>query len=168
MTKIGIISDTHGCFDNKLKEFLKDTDQIWHAGDFGNIYIADQIASFKPLIGVYGNIDDYTVRLAYPQFQFFSCEEMKILMTHIGGYTKRYNPELMVKIKILKPGIVVCGHSPILKVMFDKTLNHLHINPGAAGNYGFHPVRTAIRITIDQNTVTDMEVGEWKREAANY
>ena len=89
-------------------------------------------------------------------------------MTHIGGYPKRYNPELMIKIKELKPDIVVCGHSHILKVMFDKTLNHLHINPGAAGNYGFHPVRTVIRITIDQNTVTDMEVGEWKREAANY
>lgn len=163
MIRIGIISDTHGLFDDKLRDFLSEVDVIWHAGDFGNLQTADTIAAFKPLVGVYGNVDDARVRLVYPQYQCFSCEGVKVLMTHIGGYPGRYEPEVRGNIDQYKPRIFISGHSHILKVMPDRKRNLLHINPGAAGISGFHHVRTAVRFVIDGGDIRDLEVGEWQR-----
>lgn len=163
MTRIGIISDTHGFFDDKLRGFLSEVDVIWHAGDFGNLQTADTIAAFKPLIGVYGNIDDAQVRIVYPQYQCFECEGVRVLMTHIGGYPGRYEPEARLKIDEYKPRIFISGHSHILKVMPDRRRHLLHINPGAAGINGFHHVRTAVRFVIDNGEIRDLEVGEWAR-----
>lgn len=163
MKRIGIISDTHGTFDDTLKEFLKETDEIWHAGDIGSLELADRIASFKPLRAVYGNIDDGTTRRVYPQFLAFACEEVPVLMTHIGGYPRRYDPRAAAKIQELKPKLFIAGHSHILKVMYDPVYRLLAVNPGAAGEYGFHRVRTALRLVIDGAEMRDMEVGEWPR-----
>ena len=163
MTRIGIISDTHGLFDDKLKHFLAEVDMIWHAGDFGNLATADAIAAFKPLVGVYGNIDDARVRIVYPQYQCFTCEQVRVVITHIGGYPGRYEPEARAKIDQFKPRIFVSGHSHILKVMPDRKRNLIHINPGAAGVHGFHHVRTAVRLEIDGAEIRELEVGEWPR-----
>lgn len=161
--KIGIISDTHNFFDDKVKHFLAPCDEIWHAGDFGSIGCADEIAEFKPLVGVYGNIDDTKVRISYPKFNFFEREGVSVLMTHIGGYPAHYDREAEKMIREKSPKLFICGHSHILKVINDKQYSLLHINPGAAGNMGFHRVRTAVRIEIQQSTITSLEVGEWNR-----
>ncbi len=163
MTSIGIISDTHGCFDDKLMKFLDPVSVIWHAGDFGNIETADRIAAFRPLVGVYGNIDDATVRITHPRTRHFRCEEVEVLMTHIGGYPGRYEKETREKIDLYRPKLFISGHSHILKIMPDRRRNLLHINPGAAGNHGFHHVRTAVRLLIDGADLREVEVGEWPR-----
>lgn len=163
MRRIGVISDTHGTFDEPLREFLKDVDEIWHAGDVGSLELADQIAAFKPLKAVYGNIDGGVTRRVLSEFNCFECEGKRVLLTHIGGYPRHYSPQAVARIQQLKPDIFVAGHSHILKVIYDPIYNLLHINPGAAGTYGFHKVRTAIRFTIDGNDIRDMEIGEWQR-----
>jgi putative phosphoesterase len=163
MRRIGVISDTHGTFDEPLREFLKDVDEIWHAGDIGSLELADQIAAFKPLKAVYGNIDGGVTRRVLSEFNCFECEGKKVLITHIGGYPRHYSPQAVTRIQQLKPDIFVAGHSHILKVIFDPIYNLLHINPGAAGCYGFHKIRTAIRFTIDDTDIRDMEIGEWQR-----
>lgn len=163
MKKIGIISDTHGCFDAALREFLAPVDEVWHAGDFGSPATADAIAAYKPLKGVHGNIDGGATRIVYPEFNSWDCEDVGVLMTHQGGYPGRYNPRALELIRRAKPAIFVAGHSHILKVQFDKTHNLLFINPGAAGLSGFHHVRTAIRLCIDGERIYDLEVGEWPR-----
>lgn len=163
MRRIGVISDTHGTFDKPLREFLKDVDEIWHAGDVGSLELADEIAAFKPLKAVYGNIDGGVTRRVLSEFNCFECEGKKVLITHIGGYPRHYAPQAIARIQRLKPDIFVAGHSHILKVIYDPVYNLLHINPGAAGTYGFHKVRTAIRFTIDGADIRDMEIGEWQR-----
>ena len=163
MRRIGVISDTHGTFDEPLREFLKDVDEIWHAGDIGSSELADQIAAFKPLKAVYGNIDGGVTRRVLSEFNCFECEGKKVLITHIGGYPRHYSPQAVARIQQLKPDIFVAGHSHILKVIFDPIYNLLHINPGAAGTYGFHKIRTAIRFTIDGTDIREMEIGEWQR-----
>ena len=163
MKRIGVISDTHSTFDDTLRHFLRDVDEIWHAGDFGSMEIADQIAAFKQLKGVYGNIDGGVMRRSFTEFSLFECEGKRVLMTHIGGYPKHYSPTAKRMIEQTRPDIFVAGHSHILKVIFDPQYNLLHINPGAAGCYGFHKVRTALRFTIDGDDIRDMEIGEWPR-----
>ena len=163
MRRIGVISDTHGTFDEPLREFLKDVDEIWHAGDIGSLELADQIAAFKPLMAVYGYIDGGVTRRVLSEFNCFECEGKKVLITHIGGYPRHYSPQAVARIPQLKPDIFVAGHSHILQVIFDPIYNLLHINPGAAGTYGFHKIRTAIRFTIDGTDIRDMEIGEWQR-----
>lgn len=160
---IGLLSDTHGLFDSPFREFLAPVDEIWHAGDFGGIAVADAIAAFKPLKGVYGNCDGYDVRLAYPQYQLFSCGGMKVLMIHIGGYPGRYDPRARALIDEFRPDLFVCGHSHILKVVNDRRRNMLVVNPGAAGCQGFHIVRTALRFRIEDSDIRDMEVFELDR-----
>lgn len=164
MKYIGLISDTHCHFDDKLKHFLKDVDELWHAGDIGSLRTAAQIAEFKPLKAVFGNCDDFNVRLSYPEIQIMNVEGAKILMMHIGGYPGRYERHALQLIEMHRPDIFICGHSHILKVVNDKHYNMLTINPGAAGLNGFHLVRTALRFHIDSGRITDMEVGEWERE----
>ena len=163
MKRIGIISDTHGTFDQTLREFLKDVDEIWHAGDIGSLELADEIARFKPLRAVSGNIDGGMTRRVYPLFLEWECEGVRVLMTHIGGYPRRYDPRAVRKIQLLRPKLFISGHSHILKVMNDPVYDLLHINPGAAGRSGFHQVRTAIRLVFDHGTMHDLEVGEWPR-----
>ncbi|GHT16248.1 phosphoesterase [Bacteroidia bacterium] len=165
MIKIGILSDTHGNFSGDVCEFLSDADEIWHAGDIGNIGVADEIAALKPLRAVYGNIDGEEVRRHYPRFLHFACEGVEVLMTHIGGYPQHYHSEVRTLLQQHRPQLFVCGHSHILRVMYDKKLQMLCINPGAAGHYGFHQVRTAIRLRIHNGNISDLEVGEWKRKA---
>lgn len=163
MKRIGIISDTHGTFDDTLCGFLAEVDEIWHAGDIGSLELADRIAAFKPLRAVAGNIDGGTTRRVYPDFLAFRCEEVQVLMTHIGGYPRRYDPRALARIRQVRPKLFVAGHSHILKVLYDPAFDLLHVNPGAAGMSGFHRVRTAVRLSIDGDRMFDMEVGEWPR-----
>jgi putative phosphoesterase len=164
MKRIGVISDTHGTFDEKLRLFLKDVDEIWHAGDIGSRELADEIAAFKPLRAVYGNIDGGATRMAFNEFAWFKCEEVTVRMTHIGGYPRHYAPKALQRIQSARPKLFIAGHSHILKVIYDQVYDLLHINPGAAGCYGFHDVRTAIRFTIDGERISDMEIGHWERK----
>lgn len=163
MKKIGLISDTHGTFDKCLQEFLSDTDEIWHAGDIGSMEAADKISAFKPLKAVYGNIDGGVMRRVFKRFEYFDCEGVSILMTHIGGYPGHYDKTAFEKILQYRPTVFICGHSHILKIIYDKKNGVLHLNPGAAGTYGFHNVRTALRFVIDGTQIRDMEIGEWPR-----
>ena len=165
MKRIGILSDTHGCFDAPLREFLKDVDEIWHAGDIGSLELADEIAAFKPLKAVCGNIDGGVMRRVYDTFTYFECERVGVLMTHIGGYPRHYDPRAVARIQAVRPKLFVAGHSHILKVMYDPVYQLLAVNPGAAGEFGFHRVRTAVRLTVDGTDMRDMEVGEWPRRS---
>jgi putative phosphoesterase len=158
---VGLISDTHGVFSDEFKAFLEPVDEIWHAGDFGGgLDLAREIASFKPLIGVAGNCDNCNLRFEHPLHRVFECGGLRVLMTHIGGYPGRYDAKARKLINEHRPDIFVCGHSHILKVQYDKTLNMLYINPGAAGNHGFHKVRTLVRFAIDKGEFKDLEVIE--------
>ena len=164
MKYIGLISDTHGVFDEPFKEFFAPVDEIWHAGDFGGgMELAQQIAQFKPLRGVAGNCDNYNLRYTYPLHTFFDCEGMKVLMMHIGGYPGRYDMKARELLDRYHPDMFVCGHSHILKVVGDPQRNMLVVNPGAAGHKGFHVVRTALRFKIHEGKVLDMEVFELDR-----
>ncbi len=155
---IGIISDTHGRFLPKVKAFLSACDEIWHAGDIGSLELVDEMKKFRPLRAVYGNIDGTAVRSACPEVLLFRAEKLKVLMTHIGGYPGKYHPQSKQIIELEKPGLFVCGHSHILKVIYDKKYSLLHINPGAAGSYGLHTSITAVRLKIEGNGMKDLEV----------
>ncbi|MCM1177001.1 MAG: metallophosphatase family protein [Clostridium sp.] len=157
---IGLVSDTHNTFDGPFMDFLAPVDEIWHAGDFGSVEVAERIAAFKPLRGVYGNCDPQELRYDYPLFLDFECGGMKILMTHIGGYPGRYDRKALALIEEYRPDIFICGHSHILKIMNDTKRGILVINPGAAGIYGFHIVRTALRFRIENGHISDMEIFE--------
>lgn len=161
---IGLISDTHGVFDDRIRDFLAPVDEIWHAGDFGGgMELAEKIAAFKPMMGVAGNCDNYDLRYTHPLHRFFDREGMKILMTHIGGYPGRYDPRARELLDRYRPDIFVCGHSHILRVVRDPKRNMLVINPGAAGIQGFHVVRTALRFKIEAGRIHSMEVFELDR-----
>jgi len=161
MTRIGLLSDSHNFFDNSLGDILKDCDEIWHAGDLGSISIYKQLTDFnKPVRAVYGNIDGNDIRKLIPLEQIWNVESMKIYMIHIGGYPGKYPAQIRRRIMDITPGIFVCGHSHILKVIYDKTYQLLHLNPGASGREGFHKVRTALRFIIDNDKVQDMEIIE--------
>ena len=163
MVKIGLLSDTHGHWDDRLANFFESCDEIWHAGDIGGLEIADAIAKFKPLKAVHGNIDDHRLRVVYPNIQQFICEGVTVFMTHIGGVPGRYERAIVPIIQNHPPKLFICGHSHILKVMFDKKMNFLYMNPGAAGIHGFHKYRTALRFTIDGSQIKDLEVLEIAR-----
>ncbi len=160
MTRIGLLSDTHNYLDEIIFEHFKNCDEIWHAGDFGTVEIADKLKNFKPFKGVYGNIDGMDIRAVYPEQLVFMCEEVKVMIRHIGGYPPKYNPETKKEILIHQPKLFISGHSHILKVMFDNKLNCLHMNPGAAGKQGWHKVRTLLRFNIDGAEMKDCEVIE--------
>jgi putative phosphoesterase len=161
--KIGVISDTHNTFDSCLEEFLSPCDEVWHAGDFGSVEIADKIASFKPLRAVYGNIDGGVMRRMYNDINLFEVEGVKVLITHIGGYPRHYSPKALQHIHTLRPKLFIAGHSHILKVIYDPVYDMLHINPGAAGKYGVHTVRTAIRFDVEAGEIKNLEIGEWNK-----
>lgn len=158
MYKIGILSDTHSYLHPKTFDFFKDVDEIWHAGDIGNEHVVDQLAEFKPLRAVYGNIDSHMLRMRFPEESVFNIENVRVLMTHIGGYPGRYDKRIPAMLRHVKPQLFVTGHSHILKVMYDKKFQLLYINPGAAGKYGFHLSITMVRFIIDGDRMRDLEV----------
>lgn len=158
MTRIGLISDTHSFLDEQVFKFFEQCDQIWHAGDFGSMEVVSKLAAFKPLLGVYGNIDGQDIRAIYPEDLTFSCEEVKVFMTHIGGYPPKYNPRSKPLLKKHKPKLFISGHSHILKVIYDDAIKCLHINPGAAGREGWQDMRTIMRFTIDGADIKDCEI----------
>ncbi len=160
MKRIGLLSDTHGYWDDRYTKYFSECDEIWHAGDFGSSEIADRLSALKPLRGVFGNIDGHDLRMRFSEKYRFKCEEVEVLMKHIGGYPGHYDPSIRGSIFARPPKLFISGHSHILKVVYDKTLGCLHINPGAAGISGFHKVRTLVRFTIDGTEIKDLEVIE--------
>lgn len=160
MKKIGLLSDTHGYWDEKYKDYFNPCDEIWHAGDIGSIELAVQFEKIKPFKAVYGNIDDALVRKTYPRVLRFTEENVEVLMTHIGGYPGHYDPSIREELFSKPPKLFISGHSHILKVMYDKELQCLHMNPGAAGIYGFHQIRTLLRFVLNKGNIQDLEVIE--------
>lgn len=160
MKKILLLSDTHSHLDDTILKYVNQADEVWHAGDIGSIAVTDAIQRLKPLRCVFGNIDDAKARLEFPLHNRFLCEEVSVWITHIGGYPGRYNPEVKAELAANPPQLFICGHSHILKVMYDKKHNLLHLNPGAAGKSGFHDVRTMLRFVIDGAKIKDMEIIE--------
>ena len=160
MKRIGLLSDTHGYWDARYEKYFAECDEIWHAGDIGTVELADRFAQQKPFRAVYGNIDGGDLRLMFKEKYRFKCEDVDVLMKHIGGYPGNYDPSIRGSIFANPPKLFISGHSHILKVMYDKNLNLLHINPGAAGISGFHKVRTLVRFTIDKTEIKDLEVIE--------
>jgi len=160
MLRIGLISDTHHFLDDNVFRHFEKCDEIWHAGDFGTIEVANKLAAFKPLKAVYGNIDGQDVRTVYPEQLRWRSEGINVFMTHIGGYPPKYNPAVKKILQADPPQLFICGHSHILKVIYDDKLSCLHINPGAAGRQGWHTIRTLVRLTIDGNNMKDCEVIE--------
>jgi len=163
MKKILLLSDTHSYIDANIIKYVKQADEVWHAGDIGKLKVTDAIKKLKPLRAVYGNIDSAEARAEFPEHNRFKCEDVDVWITHIGGYPPRYNNRVREGLKVNPPDIFISGHSHILKVMPDKKLNLLHINPGAIGNHGFQKVRTMIRFEIDGKQIKNLEVIEFKR-----
>lgn len=160
MKKILLLSDTHSHIDDTILKYVDQADEVWHAGDIGNRMVTDILKKRKPLRAVYGNIDDDKARMEFPLHNRFFCEGVDVWITHIGGYPGKYNPNIRNEITTHAPQLFICGHSHILKVMFDKKLNLLHMNPGAAGKSGFHEVRTMLRFVIDGDKIKDLEIIE--------
>ncbi|WP_442265328.1 metallophosphoesterase family protein [Tenacibaculum sp. ZS6-P6] len=160
MKKILLLSDTHSYIDDQILKFVQQADEVWHAGDIGNLRVTDTIKEYKPLRAVYGNIDDAEARAEFPLDDAFEVEGVSVWMTHIGGYPGKYKTRVYGELQKNRPKIFICGHSHILKVQFDKHFNLLHINPGAAGKHGFHKVRTMIRFELRAGEIENMEVIE--------
>lgn len=161
MTKILLLSDTHGHIDDTILKYAKQADEIWHAGDIGSLSVTDALKKIKPVRAVYGNIDDHIVQKEFPLNNRFLCEQVDVWITHIGGYPPKYNSRTRKEIKENPPKIYISGHSHILKVMRDKDLDVLHMNPGACGKYGFHQVRTMLRFEIEGEDIKNLEVIEF-------
>jgi putative phosphoesterase len=165
--KIGLLSDTHSYLDPKILSYLNECDEIWHAGDIGDSMVADELEKLKPLRAVYGNIDDKDMQVRFPEDLWFTCEGLTIWMTHIGGAPPNYNPRVKKILKAKAPDIFICGHSHILRVKKDPAYkNMLYVNPGAAGNQGFHPIKTLLRFEIVDKEIRKMEVVELGKRGA--
>ena len=165
MKKILLLSDTHSHLDEKILKYVGQADEVWHAGDIGDLNVTDTLKSLKPLRAVYGNIDDDKARMEFLLHNRFMCEGVAVWITHIGGYPGKYNPNIRAEIQSNPPKLFICGHSHILKVQFDKKLNLLHMNPGAAGIHGFHQVRTMLRFEIDGDKIQNLEIIELGKRA---
>ncbi|GAB2947682.1 metallophosphoesterase family protein [Hymenobacter coalescens] len=157
---VGLLSDTHSYFDERIAHHLRDCTEIWHAGDVGAEQVLDQLQAIAPLRAVFGNIDDRTVRLRCPETLVFEVAGLKVLITHIGGYPGRYAPGARALLQRERPGLFICGHSHILRVMPDRALGLLHLNPGAAGRHGFHKVRTLLKFRVEAGRVLDLQAVE--------
>ncbi|WP_431164627.1 metallophosphoesterase family protein [Tenacibaculum halocynthiae] len=160
MKKVLLLSDTHSFIDEQILKFVKQADEVWHAGDIGNLEVTDTLKKYKPLRAVYGNIDDKDARAEFPLDAKFMVEGVSVWITHIGGYPKKYNQRVREALKNDPPKLFICGHSHILKVQFDKKLNLLHLNPGAAGKHGFHQVRTMLRFELEKGDIKNLEIVE--------
>ncbi|OYQ43345.1 YfcE family phosphodiesterase [Flavobacterium cyanobacteriorum] len=164
MKKILLLSDTHSHIDDVIMKYVRQADEVWHAGDIGSLRVTDTIKAEKPLRAVYGNIDNNEARLEFPLNNRFVCEDVEVLITHIGGYPGKYNAAIRQELYTSPPKLFICGHSHILKVQYDNKLNLLHMNPGAAGIHGFHQVRTMLRFEIDAEKIQALEVIEIGRK----
>jgi putative phosphoesterase len=160
MIKILLLSDTHSHIDDTILKYVHQADEVWHAGDIGSLVVTDTLKNSKPLRAVYGNIDDDKARMEFPLHNRFRCEGVDVWITHIGGYPGKYNQAIREELRANSPKLFICGHSHILKVQFDKSLNLLHMNPGAAGVSGFHQIRTMLRFEIDGDKISNLEVIE--------
>ena len=165
MKKILLLSDTHSHIDDTILKYVAQADEVWHAGDIGDLVVTDTIKNQKPLRAVYGNIDDAKARVEFPLNNRFTCEGVDVLITHIGGYPGKYNPQIKAELIANPPKLFICGHSHILKVMHDKKYNLLHMNPGAAGKSGFHQERTMLRFVSDGGKIKDLEIIEIEKKA---
>jgi putative phosphoesterase len=163
MTKILLLSDTHSYIGDDILKYVQQADEVWHAGDIGDLSVTDAIKAIKPLKAVYGNIDNAEARAEFPLHNRFFCEDLDVWITHIGGYPNRYNINIRSEIQSNPPDLFICGHSHILKVMPDKKLNLIHMNPGAIGKHGFHKARTMLRFEINGKQIQNLEVIEYKR-----
>jgi len=163
MKKIGLLADTHNFLDENIFKHFESCDEIWHAGDFGTEAISSRLAGFKPLRGVFGNIDGQDIRSNYPEKLCWTCEQITVFMTHIGGYPPRYIPAVRKELLAIKPQLFISGHSHILKIMYDDQLGCMHMNPGAAGNQGWHKIRTIIRFAVEGSILRDCEIIELGR-----
>ena len=164
MKRITLLSDTHGELDKRFFPHFKESDEIWHAGDIGSIDIIDTLNTLAPVKAVFGNIDNHIIRRSFKSTLLFKCEKVNVMMTHIGGYPGNYAKGIKDKIKECEPKIFICGHSHILKVMYDKKLKVLHMNPGAVGNYGIHKVKTIIKFIIEEDNIKDLKIIEFPRK----
>jgi putative phosphoesterase len=160
MKNILLISDTHSFLDPRIEKHIDACDEVWHAGDIGDISLTDKIKAKKKLVAVYGNIDDNKVRSEFEKDAIFFCEKVKVFITHIGGYPPNYTPALFQKLSEIKPQLFICGHSHILKVMYDKSIGCLHMNPGALGTHGFHKVQTALKFEIAEDKIQNLQIIE--------
>lgn len=160
MKKIGLITDTHGLLDERIFKHFENVDEVWHSGDWGSIEVVNKLKAFKPVRGVFGNIDGQDIRMIFPKNLRFKCEEVDVWITHIGGYPGKYDRMVVPEVYNNPPKLFISGHSHILKVQYDKTLDLLHINAGSAGKYGFHQVQTLIRFEIDGDKIQNLEVIE--------
>ena len=165
MKKIGLLSDTHGYIDPKIYTYFADVDEVWHAGDVGDVSVIDELKAFKPLRGVYGNIDDHVVRMEFPEFNRFKIEEVEVLMTHIAGKPGKYAKPAFEELEKAAPKLFICGHSHILLVKMDPNYNMLWMNPGACGIKGFHSIKTILRFSISGDRIHDLEVIELGKRA---
>jgi hypothetical protein len=168
LVRIGLISDTHGHLDDRILTFFENCDEIWHAGDIGTHQVADKLNNLTVLRAVHGNIDAPSIRIRYPENLVFQIEKLKIWITHIGGYPPRYTKKIKSSIQTLRPDLFICGHSHIVRVVPDKELNLLHINPGAAGHQGFHKIRTIVRLSIEEGRIGDLQIIELGRKGVKY
>jgi uncharacterized protein len=165
--KIGLLSDTHSFLDKKVFDYFSHCDEVWHAGDIGDAEVADALEKFKPMRAVFGNIDTKDMQLRFPEDLRFNCEELSVWITHIGGVPPRYNPRVNKLLKAQAPDIFICGHSHILRIMKDPALNNmLYINPGAAGNHGFHAIKTLVRFEVTGKEIRNLEVIEIGKRGA--
>ena len=158
--RIGLLSDTHGFLDDDVFPYLAQCDEVWHAGDFGSAEVLDRIKAVKPVRGVYGNVDGAELRAEVPRDLFWECEGLPVYMTHIGGYPGNYDPRAAKGLRRLRPGLFICGHSHILKVVRDQALGILHMNPGACGHHGWHLIRTMLRFTVEAGKMSGVEAIE--------
>lgn len=163
MKTVGILSDTHGLLDERILEHFQEVDEIWHAGDIGSWEVYEQLCAFKPTRAVYGNCDYGDLKNNLPEYYRFRIEQVDVVLTHIGGYPRHYNPQIVRRLYANPPQLFVCGHSHILKVQYDKSLQMLCLNPGAAGKYGIHTIQTLLRLRIEEERISDLEVIELER-----
>jgi uncharacterized protein len=163
MKQIALLSDTHHTLDKRFFSHFENADEIWHAGDIGGLKITDKLKEFAPLKAVWGNIDDKIIRTEFKENLYFKCEEVNVIITHIGGYPGKYDKTILPIIEQKKPDLFISGHSHILKVMYDKKHKLLHMNPGAIGDYGIHKVKTILCFTIDGKEIKDLQVVEFPR-----
>jgi len=166
LRKILLLSDTHGHLDPKIHKYINGVDEVWHAGDIGSTAVANEISKLKTLKGVYGNVDGHELRCQFPENQIFSCQGVKVLITHIGGYPGRYNSRVKKLIDEEKPQLYICGHSHILKVMKDRKNKLLHMNPGACGIQGFHKLKTLLRFKLNKGKIENLEAIELGKRVA--
>ena len=163
MKQIVLLSDTHHTLDDRFFPHFENADEIWHAGDIGSLEITDTLKKYAPIRVVYGNIDDKTIRTEFKANLYFKCEKVNVMMTHIGGYPGRYDKKILPIIKQSNPDLFICGHSHILKVMYDKKNQLLHMNPGATGDYGIHKVKTILCFTIEGKEIKNLRAVEFPR-----